>query len=95
MAKNHFVSGEWNVICDSCGKKIKSGEAKQRWDGFIVCPDDFENRHPQDFIKTRVDKMIVPFSRPRPPDVFIPVSYGYLYVDSGWIVESYFVGTEL
>lgn len=71
MKKNHFISGEWNVICDVCSKKIKAHDAKQRWDGFIVCPDDFEHRHPQDFVKAKTDKITVPFTRPRPVDIFV------------------------
>ena len=64
MKKNYFISGEWNLTCDVCSKKIKAHEAKQRWDGFIVCSDDFENRHPQDFVKAQTDKISVPFQRP-------------------------------
>lgn len=71
MPRNYYVSGGWNVICDSCGKKIKASEAKQRWDGLIVCPADFEMRQPQDFVKARQDKITVPFTRPRPTDDFI------------------------
>ncbi len=71
MPRNYYVSGGWNVICDSCGKKIKASEAKQRWDGLIVCPEDFEQRQPQDFVKARADKITVPFTRPRPTDDFI------------------------
>lgn len=71
MPRNYYVSGGWNVICDSCGKKIKASEAKQRWDGLIVCPADFEMRQPQDFVKARQDRITVPFTRPRPTDDFI------------------------
>ena len=67
----YYIPGSWNVICDSCGKKIKASEAKQRWDGLIVCPDDFEMRQPQDFVKARADKISVPFTRPRPTDEFV------------------------
>ena len=70
MSRNHYVSGQFNVICDVCGKKIKAGEAKHRWDGFVVCKDDFEQRHPQDFVRARQDKITVPFTRPRPLDAF-------------------------
>lgn len=66
----YYIPGSWNVICDSCGKKIKASEAKQRWDGLIVCPLDFEMRQPQDFVKARADKISVPFTRPRPTDIF-------------------------
>jgi len=53
MSRNTYISGQWNVICDVCSKKIKSGIAKKRWDGFIVCPEDFEFRHPQDFVRAQ------------------------------------------
>jgi len=95
MAKNYYISGEWNVTCDVCSKKIKSGEAKQRWDGFIVCKDDLESRHPQDFVKAKTDRITVPFTRPIPPLVFVNTSYGTMYVDTGWVVTDYYEGTEL
>ena len=88
MKKNHFISGEWNVTCDVCSKKIKAHEAKQRWDGFIVCPDDFEHRHPQDFVKAHSDKISVPFVRPIPEYVFIVVPYN-MYWDTGYTVSGY------
>lgn len=69
--KNYYKSGLWNVICDRCGKKIKADEAKTDWQGFVVCPEDYEQRHPQDFVKARQDKITIPFSRPRPLDAFI------------------------
>lgn len=90
--KNHFVSGQWNVTCDVCSKKIKSGEAKHRWDGFIVCPDDYEMRHPQDFVRARQDKITVPFSRPIPPIVTTGIVYP-LYVDSWYVVDGYILET--
>lgn len=92
MKKNYFLSGDWNVICDVCSKKIKAHEAKQRWDGLLVCPSDFEHRHEQDFIKAKTDKITVPFTRPRPPDVFINVSYP-LYVDINYVQDGYILET--
>lgn len=88
MKKNHFISGEWNVTCDVCSKKIKAHEAKMRWDGFIVCPDDMEQRHPQDFVKAKTDKITVPFQRPVPTYVFTDVIYN-MYIDSGYWAEGY------
>ena len=70
MSKNHFISGEFNLTCDVCSKKIKAHEAKHRWDGLIVCSDDYEVRHSQDFVRARQDKITIPFSRPIPPNVF-------------------------
>ena len=73
--RNHYVSGQFNVTCDVCSKKIKAEDAKQRWDGFIVCPDDYEERQPLDFVRARQDKISVPFTRPIPPEIFTNVIY--------------------
>ena len=94
MKKNHFISGEWNVICDVCSKKIKAHDAKLRWDGFIVCPDDFENRHPQDFVKAQTDKITVPFTRPIPTLTFTVIPY-IIYWDSGYATKNYIEGDDL
>ncbi len=67
----YYKAGDWNIICDSCSKKIKASDSKMRWDGFIVCPSCFEQRHPQDFIRARMDKISVPYTRPPGIDRFI------------------------
>ena len=90
MTKNYYVSGNWNVICEVCSKKIKASDAKQRWDGLIVCPSDFEHRHEQDYVKARTDKITVPFTRPIPPLTFTNISYVVYYVDPDWVVNNYF-----
>ena len=88
MSKTYYIPGEFNVTCDVCSKKIKAHDAKQRWDGFIVCPDDFEMRHPQDFVRARQDKISVPFTRPIPPIISTGINYP-LYVDSGYVRDGY------
>jgi hypothetical protein len=70
-----YKSGVWNVICDRCAMQVKSDQIMKEWTGFLVCPSCYENRHPQDFLKARLDKISVPFSRPEPPDVFTTVNY--------------------
>jgi hypothetical protein len=70
-----YDSGQFNLYCDVCKKKIKANEAKHRWDGLIVCPDDWEMRQPQDFIKAKIDKISVPFSRPT-EDIEWSTQYG-------------------
>ena len=77
--KTTYKAGDWNVICDVCGKKTKASKIKKRWDGFLVCPEDYEQRHPQDFLRVRVDKQTVPFSRPETTDTFTNIPY----IDTG------------
>ena len=66
--QNTLVEGEWNVICDQCGFKFKSSDIRKRWDGLMVCVDDWEPRHPLDFIKGREDDPSVPYARPDATD---------------------------
>jgi hypothetical protein len=73
--KNDQRVGDWNAICDLCGFKFKASELKKRWDGMMVCSEDFEQRHPQDFLKARRDKQAVPWTRPEGQDNFIQVDY--------------------
>ena len=75
----NYVPGAWNFICDVCGQKHKSTVGRARWDGLQVCPLCFELRHPQDFVKTKNDKISVPWSRP-PVDDYVPVGYITLYM---------------
>jgi hypothetical protein len=73
--RNTFKSGDWNLQCDVCAKQIKASEAKHRWDGFIVCPDCFEERHSLDFVRARQDKISVPFVRSE-TEYFLPELIG-------------------
>lgn len=69
--KNYYAKGQWNIICDVCGRKVKSGDVRKRWDGAIVCQTDFESRHPLDFIRGRKESLTVPWTSPEPEDVFV------------------------
>jgi hypothetical protein len=62
MPRNYYKEGEWNIRCMICDRKIKSGEIMKRWDGLLVCPDDYENRHPMDFLRARQERINVPFA---------------------------------
>lgn len=62
------------LIDDRSGFRIRRREARQEWNGAIVHMDDWEPRHPQDFVKGRRDDQRVP--APRPDSV--PTYYGPL-----------------
>jgi len=61
--QNSHTHGQWNVICDVCGFKFKSSDINERWDGLMVCADDYEKRHPADFFKVDPEDTSVPFVR--------------------------------
>jgi hypothetical protein len=49
--KEYFAAGLFNIYCMSCNRKYKSNEIRKRWDGLYVCDEDWEPRHPQDFVR--------------------------------------------
>jgi hypothetical protein len=84
-----YKAGDWWILCDVCNRKIEASKSKLRWDGFRVCADDWETRQPQDFVKPMLDKISVPFSRPRTADVFVDVRDVTRYVEFGYVDEGY------
>ncbi len=63
-------SGDWLAICDSCGRKYKASSLRLRWDGLMVCQQDFEMRQPQDFVHGVADQIAPPWTRPETSDQF-------------------------
>lgn len=74
--QNYFKSGAWNVICDVCGRKFKNTDVRKRWDGLVVCSNDWESRHVADFIRVKPEKNNVKDPRPEQADTFRTVIYG-------------------
>jgi hypothetical protein len=72
--QNYLKLGDWNAICDVCGFKFKASTMLKRWDGLMVCKQDYEVRHPQDFIRGIKDDPSVPWSRPE-TDLFIEPTF--------------------
>jgi hypothetical protein len=61
--KEVYLPGTYNVYCMSCNRKYKAYEIRKRWDGLYVCDEDWEPRHPQDFVRGIQEKSnILPFS---------------------------------
>jgi len=72
--KDYLDLGNWNASCDVCSFKFKASELRRRWDGMMCCENDWEERHPQDLIRLRAEKVAVPWARPMPPDTFVTVA---------------------
>ena len=74
--QNWLKLGDYNAICDSCGRKFKASMMLKRWDGLFVCKEDWEVRHPQLNIRVRGDIQKVPTARPEPiVDTFLTFCY--------------------
>jgi hypothetical protein len=66
-----YIAGDFWRICDCCGFKRRASQTRMRWDGLIVCLEDFETRHPQDFVRGRKDNQVVPNPRPESADMLV------------------------
>lgn len=71
---SRYDKGNWIADCDVCGRKYKASLLTERWDGLMCCPDDWEIRQPQDFVRGVPDTQIAPWLRPEPADYFIPIT---------------------
>lgn len=65
--------GNWKVVCDVCGFTFLNTEVRKRWDGLIVCEQDFERKHPSLTPVRLRESPAPPFVRPEPEDSFIAV----------------------
>ena len=68
---DHLVLGDWNAVCYECGRKQKASTMKRHWQGYYLCPDHWEPRQPQDFVRGTKDTQQPPWTQPMPADVFV------------------------
>ena len=72
-----WKAGNHWVYCDRCSSAIRAKDAKKTWDNLIVCPDDWEPRHPQDFVRGRRDDIRAKEPvRSEPADLFVTTLCG-------------------
>lgn len=76
MAETRFVLGQWNAICDRCGREYKNVDLRLEWTGLRVCRKCWEPRHPQDFVRGKPDKQAPPWVRPEPPEIDVSPGSG-------------------
>ena len=78
-----YVAGDFWLICDECGRKLRNSAARMRWDGLMVCQNDWEPRHPSDLLHVaRTDRQAVRNPRPRPEPVYLTPR-----ADTVWMLE--------
>lgn len=66
---DHLVLGDYNALCFQCGRKFKASQLRKHWQGYLVCPQHWEPRHPQDYVKAPPGEEVVRNSQP-PNDTF-------------------------
>lgn len=71
MSQSYYKAGDNNAICDTCGRIIKASSLQKTWDGFYVCPQHWEPRHPQDFVRAIREDPTVRINRPDTEPTFV------------------------
>lgn len=71
MSTSGYIPGDFWRLCDRCGSRFRSSQTFRTWDGLYVCREDFETRHPQDFVRGRKDLQNVPNPRPDTDGPFV------------------------
>lgn len=69
-----YIPGDFYVICQMSGFKIRRSEARKMWNGLIVHKRFWEPRHPLDTIRSKRDKQTVADPRPEQADRFLAVN---------------------
>ena len=84
--KTKFVDGDFNVIDDRSGRKVKASQTSLQWDGMRLV--GAERRHEQDFIRSTPERIRTPWARVEADTVFVNtaavVTNGTFITDSGW-----------
>lgn len=68
MLKYDYRHGDHYVYCDISGFKVHASETRMTWDGLRVRKEDWDYRHPQDFVKGQAYRQNVQNPRPEPED---------------------------
>lgn len=75
MSGTWWEQGQYDAICDVCGFSFKSGKLKKRYDGMMVCAEDWEARHPLERTVSIRSPATLPWTRPEPADTFIEANF--------------------
>ena len=61
---DYYAPGDWNAVCYECGRKRKASTMLRYWQGYYVCPEHWETRQPQDFVRSIPDVQTAPWQQP-------------------------------
>ena len=70
-AADFWLPGSYNQICDRTGFKVKSTWSQREWTGSTVRLESWEERHPQDLIRSVQDHQHVDDANPEATDNFL------------------------
>ena len=67
--RTRYIEGDWNVIDDITGVKVKASATSFQWDG--MRSTQATRRHPQDFLRGTPERIRTPWARVDATDLFV------------------------
>ena len=75
MGRADFLKlGDYNVVDDRTGFKMKRSQCRKQWNNLIVRKESWEARNQQDFIRAKPDEQKVADPRTRAAATFLAVN---------------------
>jgi hypothetical protein len=84
MSNTYYKPGDWNAHCDVCNFRFKASQMRKRWDGLMVCKKDFEQDHPQKYLRVTERAPTVPWVRKQSDSDSFGPYVCYLYARSAY-----------
>lgn len=70
-----YQPGNHWVICDRCEGTVRKSKVQKEWTGLVVCPECFEPRHTQEYVRGKPEKIHADYPiRPEPEEVYVDVT---------------------
>lgn len=73
LMSDNYKSGDWYLLCEATGWKIRRSDAVQQWDGAWVHKDFVDVKHPLEDPRTPSKQYPVYPTRSEPTDTFVTV----------------------
>lgn len=70
-----WQNGQHWVVCDRCEDVVRKRDVQKEWTGLVVCKECFEQKHEQEYVRGRPEKIAADQPlRPEPEDNYIEVT---------------------
>lgn len=66
-----YSHDDWNATCFECGRKRKARQLRKHWQGYYVCPEHWEPRQTQDFVRGVPDTQQPEWTQPMPEPTWV------------------------
>lgn len=65
-----YKPGDNWVECERTGMAIRASDARKEWNGLWVAKEEWEPRHPQDYLKSREDNQTPQLTNPESDEAY-------------------------